>query len=140
MPINNQSAPTTPLSANNQNSNYSNLKYTDNNYRDFQRAKSDGVNSAPVTPSVTLPMFNVFEKNKSTRLNFTNGHDSENSTVSNRETSTTAAVNNKNLTKIPLSPKSKNILTKKLKITKISYYFFSKIFFGKTFQHPLLRC
>lgn len=141
MPIN--SCPTTPVSANNNsNSNYNNLKYTENNYRDFQRAvKTDGVNSAPTTPSVTLPMFNVFEKNKSqTKLNFTNADSDISSVISN----TTPAVN-KNLTKIPLSPKSKKnkvffcifvpIISKIL-----SLIFLIEFFFGKTLQHPLLRC
>ena len=109
MPMN--SAPSTPsnhlMTQNNNNnnnnssetsSNYSNLKYTENNYREYQinKLKFTSSNSAPVTPTIN------YEKNRPVRTtNVYNTSDYPNQTNENNP------MPQHNLTKIPLSPKSK---------------------------------
>lgn len=114
-----------PTANNNSTGNYSHLKYTEQNYKEFQKTKTEATNSTPATPTVTLPVCNVFEKNPAAKqANSTNptsvfkdgSHANENDPViSNRENNNginvqTATLKNSNVnfTKIPLSPKSKS--------------------------------
>jgi hypothetical protein len=114
----------TPVSVNS--GNYSHLKHTENNYREFQKRKNEASTNGTPISTITLPLFNVFEKSRPT-----NGTTTTAMTIKTNETALSTGVNNDspaneasnggsmhgavykntnvNFTKIPLSPKSKNL-------------------------------
>ena len=96
MPVFNQSENSTPVLTN-----YNNYRMLDNNYRDFQQPNK------PPTPPVTLPQHTIFAKNQPlAKLQISNYPE-----ASISDEKTPAQMNqNVNITKIPLSPKSKRAL------------------------------
>jgi len=109
----------TPVSVNS--GNYAHLKHTENNYREFQKRKNEASTNGTPISTITLPLFNMFEKSRPT-----NGTTTTAMVIKTNEAALNTGINNDspandasngavykktnvNFTKIPLSPKSKNL-------------------------------
>lgn len=98
MPVFNQSENSTPILTN-----HNNYKMVDNNYREFQQS-----NKGTTNPTVTLPQYAVFARNQPpAKLQISNYPEASNSNMESDQTQMNNKNQNVNITKIPLSPKSK---------------------------------